>query len=81
MNNEDFIYNINSNSKLKLAFEFVQNTNKNIYLTGRAGTGKTTFLKKLKEIWFFCTFDEKVYLEYFCGTFLIKVKIMVKYIV
>jgi GTPase SAR1 family protein len=37
------------NPELKLAFEFVQYTNRNIFLTGKAGTGKTTFLKSLKE--------------------------------
>ncbi len=38
------------NPELQLAFDFVQYTNRNIYLTGKAGTGKTTFLHKLKEI-------------------------------
>lgn len=38
------------NPELKLAFEFVENTNRNIFLTGKAGTGKTTFLHKLKEV-------------------------------
>lgn len=37
------------NPELDLAFDFVQNTNRNIFLTGKAGTGKTTFLHKLKE--------------------------------
>ena len=32
-----------------LAFRFVNETNKNIFLTGKAGTGKTTFLKFLRE--------------------------------
>ena len=36
------------NKELELAFNFVQYTNKNIFLTGKAGTGKTTFLKSLK---------------------------------
>ena len=36
------------NDQLKLAQEFVQFTNKNIFLTGKAGTGKTTFLRNLK---------------------------------
>ncbi len=36
------------NPELKLAGEFVQNTNRNIFLTGKAGTGKTTFLRSLK---------------------------------
>ena len=38
------------NEQLKLASEFVQYTNKNIFITGRAGTGKTTFLHNLKKI-------------------------------
>ena len=37
------------NPELILANEFVVNTNKNIFLTGKAGTGKTTFLRKLSE--------------------------------
>ena len=37
------------NKELKLAWNFVTNTNRNIFLTGKAGTGKTTFLHKLKE--------------------------------
>lgn len=32
-----------------LAFRFVTETSENIFLTGKAGTGKTTFLKYLKE--------------------------------
>lgn len=36
------------NSELDLAYKFVQYTNRNIFLTGKAGTGKTTFLKSLK---------------------------------
>lgn len=38
-----------TNSQLDLAFNFLENTGTNIFLTGKAGTGKTTFLKKLKE--------------------------------
>ncbi|MFA6945666.1 MAG: HRDC domain-containing protein, partial [Pedobacter sp.] len=37
------------NSQLDLAFNFVQYTDKNIFLTGKAGTGKTTFLHQLKK--------------------------------
>lgn len=40
--------NFISNPQLDLAFEFVQYTNRNIFLTGKAGTGKTTFLQSLK---------------------------------
>lgn len=36
------------NKALLLAKEFVLHTNKNIFLTGKAGTGKTTFLRNLK---------------------------------
>jgi tRNA uridine 5-carbamoylmethylation protein Kti12 len=36
-----------SNSNLQLAKDFVRFTNRNIFLTGKAGTGKTTFLKDL----------------------------------
>ena len=37
-----------SNDQLQLAFDFVQYTGKHIFLTGKAGTGKTTFLRQLK---------------------------------
>ena len=36
------------NIELELAWEFVNNTNRSIFLTGKAGTGKTTFLHRLK---------------------------------
>lgn len=36
------------NRELELAWDFVNNTNRNVFLTGKAGTGKTTFLHKLK---------------------------------
>ncbi|MFI1773218.1 helix-turn-helix domain-containing protein [Thalassobellus citreus] len=36
------------NKELELAWEFVNNTNRSVFLTGKAGTGKTTFLHKLK---------------------------------
>ena len=35
-----------------LAYRFVTETNLNIFLTGKAGTGKTTFLKYLRETTF-----------------------------
>lgn len=38
-----------SNKELSLAFDFVKYTNRNIFLTGKAGTGKTTFLRELKK--------------------------------
>lgn len=38
-----------TNPQLQLAAEFIHFTNKNIFLTGKAGTGKTTFLHQLKK--------------------------------
>ncbi|HLN55793.1 MAG TPA: helix-turn-helix domain-containing protein [Bacteroidales bacterium] len=38
-----------SNPDLQLAFDFIKFTNRNIFLTGKAGTGKTTFLHELKK--------------------------------
>jgi hypothetical protein len=37
-----------NNQDLQLAYDFVRYTNRNIFLTGKAGTGKTTFLRDLK---------------------------------
>lgn len=42
--------NMQMNQQLELAFNFLQNTGIHLFLTGKAGTGKTTFLKKLKEV-------------------------------
>ncbi|MFA5782915.1 MAG: AAA family ATPase, partial [Bacteroidales bacterium] len=42
--------NIQHNPELQLAFDFVQYTNRTIFLTGKAGTGKTTFLHNLKKV-------------------------------
>jgi hypothetical protein len=39
---------ISSNPELQLAHDFVEYTDRNIFLTGKAGTGKTTFLHNLK---------------------------------
>ncbi|MEO5788287.1 helix-turn-helix domain-containing protein [Gelidibacter sp.] len=36
------------NKDIELAWDFVNNTNQNVFLTGKAGTGKTTFLHNLK---------------------------------
>lgn len=36
------------NPELQLARDFVQHTQHNMFLTGKAGTGKTTFLHNLK---------------------------------
>jgi hypothetical protein len=38
-----------NNPELSLAWRFVENTGENLFLTGKAGTGKTTFLRNLKE--------------------------------
>jgi len=40
---------IERNEIFELAYRFVTETNENIFLTGKAGTGKTTFLKYLKD--------------------------------
>ena len=37
------------NRELNLAWEIVEETGANLFLTGRAGTGKTTFLRRLRE--------------------------------
>ena len=37
------------NNELKAAWEFVENTGKSVFLTGKAGTGKTTFLREVVE--------------------------------
>ena len=39
-----------TNQQFDLAFNFLENTGANLFLTGKAGTGKTTFLKRLKEV-------------------------------
>ncbi len=36
------------NKELDLAWNFVEKTDRNIFLTGKAGTGKTTFLHKIR---------------------------------
>ncbi len=38
------------NNDWQLAFDFVKYTSRNIFLTGKAGTGKTTFLHDLKKL-------------------------------
>lgn len=40
---------MSTNPQLDLAFSFVLDTNQNIFLTGKAGTGKTTFLHNLRK--------------------------------
>ncbi|WP_372642394.1 helix-turn-helix domain-containing protein [Ancylomarina sp.] len=37
------------NKELRLAYDYIENTNTNIFLTGKAGTGKTTFLHRLRQ--------------------------------
>lgn len=41
---------VSVNEKLDLAHNFVLHTNQNIFLTGKAGTGKTTFLQQIKQL-------------------------------
>lgn len=38
-----------NNPELQLAWQFIENTGTHLFLTGKAGTGKTTFLRQLKE--------------------------------
>lgn len=40
---------VDRNKQFDLAFRFLNETNRSIFLTGKAGTGKTTFLKKAVE--------------------------------
>lgn len=47
-----YLYGMNEmsiNTELDLAWQFVERTGVNVFLTGKAGTGKTTFLRRLKE--------------------------------
>ena len=37
------------NIELELAYKFIQKTDRNVFLTGKAGTGKTTFLHRIKK--------------------------------
>ena len=45
----DLYKHMDYSDSFQLACDFVQYTNTNIFLTGKAGTGKTTFLKYCKE--------------------------------
>src|SRR5437016_7802580 len=38
-----------SNAQFDLDFEYLRNTGKNIFLTGKAGTGKATFLHQVRQ--------------------------------
>ena len=40
--------NTPDNPQIELAFNYVCHTNKHIFLTGKAGTGKTTFLQRIR---------------------------------
>lgn len=40
---------MSKNPELELAQNFVEKTDRNVFLTGKAGTGKTTFLHSIKE--------------------------------
>ena len=42
--------NYNNNEDLEVAWQFIANTDKSVFLTGKAGTGKTTFLKRILEL-------------------------------
>ena len=37
-----------TNFEIQLAWQFIENTGTHLFLTGKAGTGKTTFLRELK---------------------------------
>ena len=38
------------NRQQVMAYELIANTNSSFFLTGRAGTGKTTFLRKVQQL-------------------------------
>lgn len=38
------------NGQMNLAWQYIAQTNVSVFLTGKAGTGKTTFLKRLREL-------------------------------
>lgn len=40
---------LSTNSRFELALQFAHFTHRHLFLTGKAGTGKTTFLKQLRE--------------------------------
>lgn len=46
---DDIMEKEHVNPELDLAWQFVERTGVNVFLTGKAGTGKTTFLRRLKE--------------------------------
>ena len=38
------------NKEMNLAWQYIEGTHVSVFLTGKAGTGKTTFLKKIREL-------------------------------
>ena len=38
-----------TNPELELAFEYISQTKRHVFLTGKAGTGKTTFLHRVRQ--------------------------------
>lgn len=40
----------NHNAEMNLAWQFLASTNVNVFLTGKAGTGKTTFLRRIRQL-------------------------------
>ena len=47
LNANPYFHRIEKNPQIETAARFVNNTNAHIFLTGKAGTGKTTFLRDL----------------------------------
>ncbi len=41
---------LKTNQRLELAYSYLMYTGENVFLTGKAGTGKTTFLKQLRQL-------------------------------
>jgi hypothetical protein len=39
-----------NNTQLQLVYDFIENTGIHVFLTGKAGTGKTTFLKEIQKV-------------------------------
>lgn len=44
-----FTFSFQNNAQATLALRYIEKTNATIFITGKAGTGKTTFLKHIKE--------------------------------
>ena len=40
---------MSKNPELELALQFIDKTDRNLFITGKAGTGKTTFLHQIKK--------------------------------